>query len=84
VPTHYTDVIVMNKLSIYSCTALNWVYVVVQLVEALRCEPEGCVFYSQWSHWLNSFGHNVALGSTQPLTEMSTRDVSCKLKAAGA
>ena len=80
----YTDVIVTNKLSIYSCKALNWVYVVVQLVEALCCEPEGCVFYWQWSHWLNSSGHNVALGSTQPLTEMSTRDVCCKLKAAGA
>jgi len=50
VPTHYTDVIVMSKLSIYSCTTLNWVYVVVQLVEALRYEPEGCVFYSQWDH----------------------------------
>jgi len=50
VPTHYTDVIVMNKLRIYSCTALNWVYGLAQLVEALRYEPEVCVFYSQWSH----------------------------------
>ena len=48
VPTHYTDVIVMNKPSIFSCSALNWLYVVAQLVEALRYEPECCVFYSQW------------------------------------
>jgi hypothetical protein len=27
------------------------------------------------SQWLNPSGHTGALGSTQPLTEMSTRDV---------
>ena len=35
-------------------------------------------------HWHNPSGRTVALGSTQPLTEMSTRDISWRVKAAGA
>jgi len=34
-------------------------------------------------HWLNPSGHIMALGSTQPLTEISTRVISWG-KAAGA
>jgi hypothetical protein len=35
-------------------------------------------------HWHNLSGRTVALGSTQPLTEMSTRNISWGVKAAGA
>jgi hypothetical protein len=35
-------------------------------------------------HWHNPSGRTVALGSTQPLTEMSTRNISWGVKAAGA
>jgi hypothetical protein len=35
-------------------------------------------------HLLNPSGRTMALGSTQPLTEMSTRDISLGVKAAGA
>jgi hypothetical protein len=35
-------------------------------------------------HWHNPFGRTMALGSTQPLTQMSTRSISCGVKAAGA
>jgi hypothetical protein len=35
-------------------------------------------------HWHNPSGRAMALGSTQLLTEMSTKDISCKVKAAGA
>ena len=35
-------------------------------------------------HWHNPSGRTMALGSTQPLTEMSTRNVSWEVKAAGA
>jgi hypothetical protein len=35
-------------------------------------------------HWLNPSGRTMALGSTQPRTEMSTRYISCGLRAAGA
>jgi len=43
---------------------------------ALRYKVEGRVFDSRRSHgiflWLNTSGHTKALGSTQPLTEIST------------
>jgi hypothetical protein len=35
-------------------------------------------------HWHNPSGRTMSLGSTQPLTEMSTRNISWGLKAAGA
>jgi hypothetical protein len=35
-------------------------------------------------HWHNPFGRTMALGSTQPQTEMSTRYISWRVKAAGA
>jgi len=36
------------------------------------------------SPWINSSGHTMALGSTQPLTEMSTRFNSWRVESAGA
>ena len=35
-------------------------------------------------HWHNPSGRNMALGVTQPLTEMSTRNISWGVKAVGA
>jgi len=35
-------------------------------------------------HWHNPFGRTMALGLTQPLTEMSTRNIYLGVKAAGA
>ena len=35
-------------------------------------------------HWYNPSDRTMALGSTQRLTEMSTRSISWGLKAAGA
>ena len=52
---------------------------VVQLVESLRYNPEGRVLDL---HYLS--GHTIAWGSTKRLTEMSTRNISWGLKAAGA
>jgi len=34
-------------------------------------------------HWHNPSGGTMVLGLTQPLTEMSTRNISWRLKAAG-
>jgi hypothetical protein len=45
-----------------------------QLFKAPRYKPEGCGFDSL----------TVDLGSTQPLTEMSTKNTSWGVKAAGA
>ena len=57
-----------------------WGYVVVQVVEAL-CADQKVVGLIRDEvigifHLLNPSGHTVALGSTQPLTEISTRDIS--------
>jgi hypothetical protein len=62
---------------------------VAQLIEALRYKPSGRGFDSRWCqwiffHWHSPSGLNMALGSTQPLTEMSTKNISWGVKAAGA
>jgi hypothetical protein len=61
---------------------------VAQFVEALRYEPEGRRFDSRCVigifHCLNPSGRTMAVGSTQPLTEMSTRNTSWEVKATGA
>ena len=47
---------------------------------AIRYNPEGRGFDSRWCHWNFSLrypsGRTTALGSPQPLTEMSTRSIS--------
>jgi hypothetical protein len=48
-------------------------YAVAQLDEVLRYKPEGRGFDFRLAHW----------ESTQSLTEMSTRDISWGVKAAG-
>jgi hypothetical protein len=52
---------------------------VALLDEAVRYKPEFRVFNSRSGysklHGLNPSGHTVALGWTQPVTEMSTRDI---------
>ena len=67
---------------------LHWPWhVVAQLVKALRYKL-GDHEFDSWRcgtlHWHNPSGHIMTLGSTQPLTEMSTRNISCGVKAAGA
>jgi hypothetical protein len=59
---------------------------VAQLVEALRYKPADRGFdgVSGFFHWHNPVGRTMALGSTQPLTEMSTRNISWQVNAAGA
>ena len=61
---------------------------VPQFVEALRYKsevagsiPDGVTGIF---HWHNPSGPTMAVGSTQPLTEMSTRNISWVVKAAGA
>jgi len=50
-------------------------HAVAQLIETLRHKPEGYEFDSRQGHLLNPSGRTMALRSTQPLTEMSTRGV---------
>jgi hypothetical protein len=51
---------------------------VAQLVEALRCKQQGRGFDSQWRHWNNPSGRTMVLGSTQPLAQMNTNNISCE------
>jgi hypothetical protein len=54
-------------------------YAVAQLVEALRYKPEGRVVrfpMGSLEFFSDPIGRIVAVGSTQPLTEMSSRDPS--------
>ena len=51
-------------------------HAMTQFVEALRYKPEGRVFDSRWGHWHNPSGRTMALRMTQPLTEMSNRNIS--------
>jgi hypothetical protein len=61
-------------------------HAVAKLVEELRT-PEGPGFGSRWCHGIfhdNSSGCTMALGWTQPLTEMTTRNIYWGVKVAGA
>ena len=65
----------------------NWGHAVAQLVEALHYKPGGRGLGSRWCgifHWHNPSGRAMALELIQPLTEMSTMNVSWGVKAAGA
>jgi len=55
---------------------------VAQPVEALRYKPEGRGLDSRWCHC--EFFIDMALGLTQPPTEMSIRHISWVVKATGA
>ena len=55
------------------------------MVEAMRYNPEvaGSIpdGINGIFHWHNPSGRTMALGLTQPMTEMSTRNISWGLKA---
>jgi hypothetical protein len=54
---------------------------VAQLVEALCHKSGRCGFDSRWCHWNFSFSdRTMALGLTQPPTEMSTRNIFWRLR----
>ena len=55
-----------------------------QLVEALRYKVAGSIPDGVIGIFHRHNPSAVALGLTQPLTEMSTRNISWKVKAAGA
>ena len=85
VSLYWVPVILLNDLShtrsiVINTDTGNYGSRLVQLVEALRYKPEGREFDSWWGnsifHWLNPSGRTMTLGSTQPLTEMSTRNNS--------
>jgi len=50
------------------------------LVKAVSYKPEGRGLHSLWYHWNfsfhNSSGRTMSLGSTLPVTAMTTRNIS--------
>ena len=56
----------------------------LQLVEALCYKLEDLNGVTEIFHWHNPSSHTIALGWIQSLTEMSTRNISCGGRAAGA
>jgi hypothetical protein len=65
--------------TIYILATVSIAHAVAQLVEALRYESEDRGFDSRRCYWKfylhNSSDHTMALGSTQPLTGMSNRNI---------
>ena len=63
-------------------------HAMTQLVKALRHKSEvaGSIpdAVNGIFHWHNPSGRTIALGLTQPLTGMSTRNISWGVKAVGA
>ena len=81
-----------------SCNLLHWIvdnvyfncslyyfsgYAVAQLFETLCYKVAGSIPDGVIGMFHNPSGRTIALGLTQPLTEMSTRNISSGVKAAG-
>jgi hypothetical protein len=69
----------MKTYTLFSDFTLYLEHAVAQLVEALPYKPKvadsNLVGFSGIFHWHNPFGRTMALGLTQQLTEMSTRNI---------
>jgi hypothetical protein len=63
----------------YNATSRSLGNAEAQLIETLCYKPEGRGFDSRRGHWIfnspNPSSRTMALGSTQPLTEMSTKNL---------
>jgi len=68
-----------QNIQIRQCMCERAVHAVAQLAEAQWCKPESRGMNSRWCH----SARTTALGMTQPLTEMSARNISWSVKAAG-
>jgi len=71
----------------YQITVSKDAYSVEQFVATLPYMPEGRGFDSPWDrefYWFNHYGRTMTVGSTQRLTEMSTKGISWSVIAAVA
>jgi len=80
-------VIIPNNLRQINGARLHWIPLfVIIYFQNMFWTCSICIYVCMWSvpdgvigifHWHNPPDRTVALGSTQPLTEMSTRSISC-------
>jgi hypothetical protein len=70
-----------NRLTLHHPGWRSWLRHCIRNRKFAGSIPDGVIGFF---HWHNPVGRTMALGSTQPLTEMSTRNVSWGVKAAGA
>jgi hypothetical protein len=73
-----------NRTSIIGVDLLHYYIRGGGVVETLRYKPEGRGFDSRWGQRLDPSSRIMVLGSTQPLTEMSTSGYLLGFKKAGA
>jgi hypothetical protein len=66
---------------LYGAVVAQWLKYCATNRKAAGSIPDGVIGIF---HWHNSSDRTMALGSTQPLTEMSTRSISWGVKTAGA
>jgi len=67
---------IVDNVVFYLYTLLLAVYAVAQLIEALRYKVAGSIPDCVIGIFHNPSGRTMALELTQPLTEMSTRNIS--------
>jgi len=75
------SLIVVPYYNLLLCSCENWRTAVAQWLGLTCYKSEGRWFDPRWCHWnfslaKNPSDHTMALGSTQPLTEMSTTNIS--------
>jgi hypothetical protein len=75
-----SDIIIINKLLLIFVRWRRWLRPCATNRNVAGSIPDGVTGIL---HWHNHFGRTMALGSTHPLTEMSTRNISWGVKAAG-
>jgi hypothetical protein len=73
-------VLILELFSFLELPSRSTGHAVALLVEALCYNLEGCGFDYRWAHWIffnwpNPSSRTMTLGLTQPLTEMSTRNL---------
>jgi hypothetical protein len=67
-----SNIVVLEKLTVTQLYFYVMGHAVAQLIEALRFKPERHGFCSRWRH----YSRTMVLGSTKPVTEISTRIIS--------
>jgi len=77
-------IIIIIKYYTMSVRGIRWRSWLKHCATSRKVEGSIRVGVKEIIHWLNPSGHAVALKSIQPLTKMSTRNISCGFKAAVA